>query len=53
MHVQSLLVQSCAAIYEQSRAYMPDPTLATLVATIAAVCTHARQVRANPQIRAA
>lgn len=46
-HVQSLLVQSCVAIYHQEHAHMPDVAVCTLLATVKAVCDHARQVRAR------
>ena len=46
LQVQSLLVQSCAAIYEQSRAIMSDAALETLLDTVSTVCDHSRQVRA-------
>lgn len=45
MQVQTLLVQSCTAIYQQSRDVMPEAALCTLVAAITEICSHTRQVR--------
>jgi hypothetical protein len=45
MHVQSLLVQSCTAIYTKSLTLMPDSALCTLVAALSEICSHTRRVR--------
>lgn len=45
VHVQSLLVQSCSAIYRKEAAHMPDAAVATLIAAVGEIAAHARLVR--------
>jgi hypothetical protein len=50
MHVQSLLVQSCVAVYDQLHNVMPDAAVCDLLNTITEVCNHARLVRSSLSI---
>jgi hypothetical protein len=43
-HVQSLLVQSCMAIYDHLNSVMPDVAVCDLLGTVSEVCDHARAV---------